>query len=396
MSLVLRHGEDNIKGLDIFKWDFPATDPSQYREMQLAYSGGIVYINPKHKGKVIEKVISYDVNSEYPGAMLQYHYPIGEPVEFDGNYNKTEKDFKKTHPLFIQRFKAKFTLKEGGFPSLPKKLSPGKRTIYDSTQLDENQLIMLNNTDFKHFLKNYHVTSLIFYGGFAFKSTFAPFASYINAMADMKIKAEKAGDMIMRQMAKLNMNGCYGKFAQSPFRGSKHSVFNESKDVVTFTDVFEDEFEAKQYLPMAIFIAAHARDILLKGIYAAGVDRVLYCDTDSIHLIGHEEPENLDIDPYRLGAWKLEGKHDYGKFLRDKCYVEVKDGVMDIKAAGLTDASKETIDNIDGFELDMEYGENLQKKMVKGGYLLKEVKKTLSDNYDNHQPITLEELEKIS
>ena len=48
-------------------------------------------------------------------------------------------------------------------------------------------------------------------------------------------------------------------------------------------------------------------------------------DTDSLHLLGTEFPEGIDIDDYRLGAMKIEGYFYRGKYLHAKCYIEEMD-----------------------------------------------------------------------
>ena len=41
-----------------------------------------------------------------------------------------------------------------------------------------------------------------------------------------------------------------------------------------------------------------------------------------LELPEEELKEFIDIDDYRLGAWKLESKFTKGKFIRQKCYIE--------------------------------------------------------------------------
>ena len=60
---------------------------------------------------------------------------------------------------------------------------------------------------------------------------------------------------------------------------------------------------------MGVFVTAYARRKLLTSI-AEVWDRFLYCDTDSIHLKGWGQPNGIDVDKYRLGAWKEEMKFD--------------------------------------------------------------------------------------
>ena len=48
-------------------------------------------------------------------------------------------------------------------------------------------------------------------------------------------------------------------------------------------------------------------------------------DTDSIHMLEMNEEELkqfVDIDDYRLGAFKIESRYDRGRYLRQKCYIE--------------------------------------------------------------------------
>lgn len=51
-------------------------------------------------------------------------------------------------------------------------------------------------------------------------------------------------------------------------------------------------------------------------------DRFLYCDTDSLHLMGWELPDALQIDAYAIGAWKVERYFEKARYLRAKSYVE--------------------------------------------------------------------------
>ena len=252
------------KNVTYFEHCFPLTDVDLYKDLAPAYAGGIVYVNPKYRNQIIENVLAYDVNSEYPAAMQRYDYPIYKEIKFDGLYANQPEDVKKKYPLYVQYFKCEFELKDGGFPMLPKKYANGKKTIYSSNQLKGSGVLALCNVDLEHFLRNYDAKNFMFLGGYMWQSTFAPFKSYIDKVAKEKIDAEEAGDMIGRQMAKLNMNGCYGKFAQRPDRGSKVPYLDDN-DVLRYKEV-EGEEEGRNYFPMAIFITAYARDILLKGM----------------------------------------------------------------------------------------------------------------------------------
>lgn len=75
------------------------------------------------------------------------------------------------------------------------------------------------------------------------------------------------------------------------------------------------------YIPIASFVTSYARQKTISSAQAI-YDRFMYADTDSLHIEGFEEPTNIDIDKYRLGAWKNELRFKKGKYLRQKSYME--------------------------------------------------------------------------
>ena len=103
-------------------------------------------------------------------------------------------------------------------------------------------------------------------------------------------------------------------------------------------------------------------------------------DTDSIHLLKMPEEELkqfVDIDDYRLGAWKIESTFTRGKYLRQKCYVEEnEDDGLNVTVAGLPKNLAKYV-NFDNFEQGMSIlaedetiDHKLTFKHVKGGVLL--------------------------
>lgn len=49
-------------------------------------------------------------------------------------------------------------------------------------------------------------------------------------------------------------------------------------------------------------------------------DRFLYCDTDSLHVLGDSPVEGLDVHDSRLGAWKLEYRFEEAFYNRPRQY----------------------------------------------------------------------------
>lgn len=379
-------------GKSPFEIDFPATRPALYDLLHDAYSGGIVYVNEKYRNRVIDNVLGMDVNSEYPATMLNNWFPIGKEEAFKGNYKQLPKAYREARPLCVQRFTAKFKLKPDGFPCLSKKYSKKNHTVTSSDDCYDDGIYTLCNVDMKLFFQNYDVSYIRYLGGWTWQAVYAPFADFIEDMSKKKIEAgtkDENGvmkDPLMRMISKLMQNGCYGKFAQNPHMIDKQSYLDED-DIVRYTDNIQDP-EAQHYFPMAIFIAAYARKILVGGVREAGVDRVLYCDTDSMYIKGYDLPD-VDIDPYKYGAWDVEVHARKFKAIRDKNYCYYKDGdyhkkedgtpdtSFTIKSAGLTDDAKATIKDMDAFGLGYAYGGSLTAYQKKGGTLLTETVKYL-------------------
>jgi len=145
------------------------------------------------------------------------------------------------------------------------------------------------------------------------------------------------------------------------------------------------------YVPVACFVTAYARKLLIDSIQL-NIERFLYCDTDSQHLKGKEIPDNVDIDNTRLGAWKIEGYFERGKFLRAKAYVEEMEerikgdkienniGIYSniksrkvlrthVTCAGMSSRCHVNV-TFDNFENGLSVGGKLEQKRVKGGIVL--------------------------
>ena len=383
---------------------FKATEVEEHLRMRHAYAGGIVYVNPRYKGQLItlkcdEALQGFvlDVTSEYPSAMRHYLMPFGEPVPYDGNYDDLEDDVKSEYNLYIATFTAKFRLKKDRIPMLPKKWGIRSKTVKSDADL-VNKEMMLCSYDFENFIENYEVTEIEFRGGVMFQSMFAPFRDFVDYWADIKNKADAVGDKALRQLAKLMMNGGYGKFGESVIQNRRGSYLDEA-GVVRYITI-EEEMRAKSYLPMAIFICGAARDILLQTCYIILDDGgiIVYMDTDSIHFIHDKIPDAVELNEKgksELKKWDLEGEWHEAKFLRDKCYAEqlykydkitkerLDETKLDIKCAGLSSEAKDKIKSLEEFKLDKWYEGTLVQKTVAGGVLLINQNKFLAD--DDHR-----------
>ena len=119
-------------------------------------------------------------------------------------------------------------------------------------------------------------------------------------------------------------------------------------DVMELVTVQEDPRDPV-YIPVAVFCTAYARRSLIDAI-KANESRFLYCDTDSMHLSGTEQPTGIDIHDSRLGAWKVEGTFSHARHLRAKTYIWDLNGEIGVTCAGMPSNIKQGCD-FDNFHL---------------------------------------------
>ena len=348
-----------IIGKKKFERNFPVLEYDE--KLRKSYKGGFTYLNPVYAGVEIGKGIVLDVNSLYPAMMYFKNLPYGEGQYFTGEYKED-----KIYNTYIQKFECEFELKENKIPTIQLKGNYSYKPTEYITKSYGIVELTLTNVDLKLFLENYNVYNLHFYEGYKFKSNSNMFKSYIDKWMNVKIKAEQEGNGAMRTLAKLMLNNLYGKFSTNPVKRCKIPYYDNR---VRYR-VDEPELTDGLYLPVGAFITSYARETTIRSAMKV-YDRFIYSDTDSLHLIGEEIPDNLKIDKYNLGEWKHESTFTRAKFLRAKTYIEEIDGELKITCAGMPKRCHEQV-TFNNFNIGAEYTGKLIPKHVDGGIVLDE------------------------
>lgn len=359
-----------------WKANFPKPSLEQDKFIRKSYKGGYTYLNPIYKEKDIQDVIVLDVNSLYPSVMRYEMLPYGKPKKFEGRY---EED--KEYPLYIQKFKCNFLLKEGKLPTIQIKNS-GRfvPTQYLESSEDEQVELTLTSVDLNLFLEHYEVYDIEWLGGYKYKERNTQFIEYVDYWNNIKTQATKDENEGLRTISKLMLNSLYGKFATNPEGNIKIPILNE-EGLVKYRVVEGNEREPL-YIPTATFITSYARKKTIEtaqkirdySLDKYGVDKYVYSDTDSVHTtLSLEELEELiEIDETKLGAWKFEGKFNYSRYLRAKTYIQTQDKKeLKITCAGMPKSCYKEV-TWENFRTGAEYSGKLQSKRVKGGMILQE------------------------
>lgn len=369
---------------------FPKLNPIADRDIRASYKGGWSYLNPVYKNKDIEEGSVFDVNSMYPWAMKYCLLPFGDPYWFPGEYKPNV-----NYPLYIINIEAEFRLKPGMYPSIQLKHT---REYMDNEYIVESVVptkLCLTSVDFELFKHNYDIFYIEYYGGYMFKAKLGMFNEYIDYWYQVKTDSKKDGNKGMEKIAKLMLNSLYGKFGSRITGFSKIPYYDVEQDKVRYRKS-DEETRKGGYLPIATFITSYCRDKIIRAAETCG-DRFIYADTDSVHIKGFDPVPGLDVDEFRLGAFKLEEKFIRGRFIRQKTYLEVykklnkKTGEleekMNLKCCGMPDKMKESVSEADFYEgaifdstQNSKFVPKLMPVVVSGGVILKEttfqIKKT--------------------
>ena len=378
---AMTSGSDSLKGYKEvistkrFERLFPVLSLEDNEEIRWCYRGGFTWLNEKYAERDVGEGLVYDVNSLYPSQMYYKPLPYGLPIKFKGKY---EED--KNYPLYTQHIRCEFLLKEGYIPTIQLKHQGFmfKQNEYLKSSKGEVVDLYVTNVDLELIQEHYELYDVEYIGGWKFRSKVGMFNEFIDKW--MLVKATNKG--AIRMLAKLMLNSLYGKFATNPKVTGKVPYLKEDgangfalpKDEHGFV---VDEFKDPVYTPVGVFITSWARDMTIRTAQKC-YDRIIYCDTDSIHIEGTEVPEVIKdmIDDNKLGYWQHESTFQRARFIRQKTYVEEIDGELHVVCAGMPDRVKEKV-TWENFHVGFQENGKLLPKQVKGGVVLVDTMFTL-------------------
>ena len=390
----MTNGSDSISDFKsiisskLFEKHFPVFTLSLDSDIRRAYRGGFTWLNDKHKGKIIHEGSVFDVNSLYPYTMYDKLLPYGYPLFFTGEYQYSEK-----YPLYIQKVSFEFYIKEDKIPTIQIKGDPRfKGTEYLKSSNGEQVEMFLTNIDLELIKENYYIDNVEYICGWKFKGKKGIFTQFIDKWTYVKINSEDA----IKLLAKLMLNALYGKFATNPDITGKIPYLKEN-GALSFK-LGDEEFKDPIYTPMGVFITSYARELTIRTAQSC-YDRIIYCDTDSIHLVGTDIPDSLKhiVDPDKLGYWDYESTFKRAKYLRQKTYIQelyvksngkgkmvradkdtYEDLKISVKCAGMPDSIKKHV-NFDNFEVGFSSYGKLVPKQVNGGVVLVDSEFTIKE-----------------
>lgn len=371
-----------------YEYLFPQLDKYEDKFCRKAYQGGFVSYNERYINKSLFNMHSLDINSMYPAQMLHRPMPFGYPVSFSGKYKENKK-----YPIYIQQLTCAFKLKPNGIATIQtRKTLLSTYTPYAKDTGINKITLTLSSPDLELFFDNYYVYDIEWQGGYMFQAKqgreITPeeasklttdecieydgvgsyFYEYVKKWR--YIKEHEPRGSAMREYAKRMLNALYGAMATNPDRKSAVPMLDESGKVVY--KIIESKNEGKAaYLPAGIFITAWSRYFLIKMIMKYR-DIFVYCDTDSLYLLGRKPSKDFPLHESLFGFFKLEHYITMFKCVGAKRYIyygrEPKQKIdsYHVTCCGADDDIKKQI-TFDNFNLGNTFYGKKSMRNVKGG-----------------------------
>jgi len=298
------------------------------------YFGGAVRINTS-PGFTHHNVKVYDINSSYP-ANMRKGVPKGNPLwtshyrpEFPGFYHfDINAPANLSHPILPRR------TKNGGIDFR----NDGRLTNVYASSIEIERALKQGYTDL-------HVN----FGYFFPEGLTDCFSELVDTCE--RLRAEYKGTPT-EIVVKYIQNSVYGKFGTKK-EGREiiidftdicpagctplHETMPDgSLQLMPYLFVKESERDAEYMMPhYAAWITANARLLLDDGIEAVGRDKVLYCDTDSIHILPDANQPEIGK---RYGQFKLEKTFETVRYHAPKCYTWEHEGEIEAVYKGLPES----------------------------------------------------------
>ena len=313
------------------------------------YGGGLTMVNPNYVGKVLDYVRVYDITSMYPYIYSSYELP-GKVVNYHEDI--TIDEVKNITNLYtVKATNINMTVKQGKLPIVKHKHNNSELNMF--VMIEDNDYLSYYNgmfksdisetftkPEFEYILENYDIHSMdIVYVVEHERDTVLErkFKNHCEKYIQEKTIGRKLGDKVRELHAKLMLNSPYGKLGnyEKKYMDTRLTL-DEHGNLIEET-IGETIGGLGSYADVAAasFITAYGRTYLARYINKVGLNRFVYCDTDSIHVIGRESVP-VPISDEVLGDFTLDDIKTDSIYLRAKTYGGYVDGVWKTTCAGIS------------------------------------------------------------
>ena len=358
-------------------------DLAVYKLLRQAFRGGNTHANRRYAGKILHDVYSYDMTSCYPAQQLTKKFPIKKfkfindrlsldrVIKFVGlgyavvaTYVFEELQIKKDVPIpYLPLAKTR------SYDFLVQPKREGDKGERKKGGIDNGRIlyakycvVTLTEIDLKIVLKQYDYKTIKVVTAMVAKKDYLPdeYRDVIRKYYTAKTELKGATDpelIYQYNKSKEKLNAIYGMSCQDPI----HAEIRYDGGAYTNVNLYDFPDKAEKALQDApfpyqfgVYCTAYARESLQSAIDKAGIDKMVYCDTDSVKCIGELDLSDINTQrekiairekafaldrkgiPHYMGVFESEGKYDQFITQGAKRYAYIKDGKMGITVSGIS------------------------------------------------------------
>lgn len=343
----------------------------QYRLLRDAFRGGNTHANRKYVGKILENVASYDMTSCYPAQQLTKKFPMKPFKWLDNNLSmeRVAKFIGLGYSVVARyRFEGLYIKKNVPIPYLALARTRSADFIGG---IDNGRILYagicecaLTEIDLEIVLKQYTFEKVYVLSAMVAKKGYLP-ASYrkvIQKYYELKTTLKGTSDpeeAYIYAKSKEKLNSVYGMSVQDPLHAK--ILYDDGNYTIKDLNKIGSDEDRKQALTGAafpyqwgVYVTSYARHALQEAIDLIGYDRMVYCDTDSVKMIGTVDLSGINKKreqladrqgavatdrkgiPHYMGVFEYEGTYD--KFITQgaKRYAYEIGGKMGVTVSGVS------------------------------------------------------------
>lgn len=350
--------------------------PETYLQAKRAFQGGFTHARAAYVGEVLHNVASFDFTSSYPAVMALEKFPMSSPRKVNIAMESNRLDYylenyccmfdielfevtplvSYDHPISLSRCIPQYTPKEV--------IINGKQVqnyVLDNGRLVtcHHMAITVTELDFQTIREFYDWDRIIIDNFHIFAKHYLPKPIVMSVLEFYRDKTALKGldEQLINYMIQKNMlNSAYGMMVTSIVRddlsyGEDDEFHKEPPNIKEEIDKYNKSKRRFLYYPWGVWVTAHARHNLFRGIMEMGND-YRYSDTDSLKVVNYEKHMawikqyndeiiekcqasskhfHIDIEYYSapnrkgevftIGQWDFEGVYDLFKTEGAKRYL---------------------------------------------------------------------------
>ena len=351
----------------------------QYKMCKAGFQGGFTHANINYVNETLTDVGSIDFTSSYPFSMMAQYFPMSSPSEVEVHHMK---DLEFYLSSYCCLFEVQF-INLRPLTTIENPISSSRCSYLEGYHINNGRVIdakiletTITELDFDIY-RNFYTWDgikigkfLVFYRGYLPTSLVKCLIKFYKDKTTLKGVAGKEEEYLS---GKGMLNSAYGMAVTDIVRDDleyHQEMYADEWQVGSESPVSQLNRYNKNpsrflYYPWGVWVTAHARHNLFKGIMAFGSDYV-YSDTDSIKAINMDrhqdfiknynlhvreqlekaadyhgipmsdfEPETIKGEKKLIGVWDYEGTYDKFKTLGAKRYLVQKGNDIEFTVAGV-------------------------------------------------------------